>query len=80
VEIAAAKEKFDILPILYIHFSRLQYMVGKRFPVVDFVILNCPSAQLLFVVHHLQLEKLHFAFFSLLLIKGHFRFSLGLYL
>ncbi|XVF25527.1 hypothetical protein REPUB_Repub13aG0220300 [Reevesia pubescens] len=27
VEIAAAKEKFDILPMLYINFSRLQYVV-----------------------------------------------------
>ncbi|EOY27807.1 hypothetical protein QUC31_012696 [Theobroma cacao] len=30
VEIAAAKEKFDILPILYIHFSRLQYMITSK--------------------------------------------------
>ncbi|XWS19788.1 hypothetical protein CRYUN_Cryun31cG0046400 [Craigia yunnanensis] len=30
LEIAAAKEKFDILPILYINFSRLQYMITSN--------------------------------------------------
>lgn len=30
MEIAAVKQKFDILPILYINFSRLQYMVDYQ--------------------------------------------------
>ncbi|XVE51547.1 hypothetical protein DITRI_Ditri02bG0050700 [Diplodiscus trichospermus] len=30
LEVAAAKEKFDVLPILYINFSRLQYMITSN--------------------------------------------------
>lgn len=29
LEMAAVEEKLQILPILYVHFSRLKYMVGS---------------------------------------------------